>query len=76
MAVCKLQSGNILLTIYFTALHNHHSLPQVYTLERADGVGKAADLVLQGFIRFSSLFILPTVLSSTLFYLMVSVSVY
>ena len=50
----------------------HPPLRQVYTYERADGVGRAADLVLQGFIRFSSLSILPAILSATLVYFMVS----
>ena len=48
------------------------SILQVYTYEKADGVGRSVDLVLQGFIRFSALSVLPAIISASVLYLMVS----
>ena len=44
---------------------------QVYGFEKADGVGKAYDLVIQGFIRFTSITFFPVVLAVTVIYLLV-----
>ena len=45
---------------------------RVYGYERGDGVGRAQDLVVQGFIRYISLAFLPVILSSGAIYLLVS----
>ena len=44
---------------------------QIYTYEKADGYGKACDLVLQGFMRHMCLAIVPVVLSTMLLYFLV-----
>ena len=44
----------------------------MYAYERADGIGRSFDLVLQGFIRFSALAFLPAVVSTAILYLLVS----
>ena len=43
----------------------------VYSFEKADGVGRAYDLVLQGFIRFVSVAFLPVAVAVTVIYLLV-----
>ena len=45
---------------------------EVYRFERADGVGKAYDLVIQGFVRFSFLALFPMIIAVTVIYLLVS----
>ena len=47
---------------------------RVYNYERADGVGRSHDLVLQGFARYISIAFVPVILSSGLIYLLVSPS--
>ncbi len=44
---------------------------QIFTLEYADGVGHPGELVLQTFIRFSALALLPITASSAVIYLLV-----
>ena len=44
----------------------------VYGFEKADGVGKAYDLVIQGFIRFASITFFPLIAAVTVIYLFVS----
>ena len=44
----------------------------VYGFEKADGVGRAYDLVIQGFIRFSSITFFPVIFAVTTIYLLVS----
>ena len=46
---------------------------RVYGFEKADGIGRAHDIVIQGFIRFQSISFFPIVLSTTLLYLLVRV---
>ena len=45
---------------------------QVYRFEKADGVGNAYDLVIQGFIRFTSITFFPVLFAVTVIYLLVS----
>ena len=47
----------------------------VYGFEKADGVGKAYDLVIQGFIRFASITFFPVVFAVSVIYLLVSLPV-
>ena len=44
---------------------------EVYRFERADGVGKAYDLVIQGFVRFAFLAFFPVVAATSVLYLLV-----
>ena len=44
----------------------------MYKFERADGVGKAYDLVIQGFVRFVFLALFPMIIAVTAIYLLVS----
>lgn len=44
----------------------------MYKFEKADGVGKAYDLVIQGFVRFSFLALFPMIFAVTAIYLLVS----
>ena len=45
---------------------------RVYSYERADGIGHSQDLVLQGFIRYVSVAIIPVIGSTALAYFLVS----
>lgn len=45
---------------------------EVYGFEKADGVGRAYDLVIQGFIRFTSITFFPIIFAVTTIYLLVS----
>ena len=44
----------------------------MYKFEKADGVGYAYDLVLQGFLRFASIALGPVFISVSVIYLLVS----
>lgn len=46
---------------------------RVYGYERADGVGRSQDLVIQGFVRYITVAFIPVVLSTGLIYLLVSI---
>ena len=48
----------------------------MYMFEKADGVGSAYDIVLQGFIRFTSIALGPVVVAVSVIYLLVSHSYY
>ena len=57
--------------------HTHHSHTplthtQVYGYDRADGVGRASDLVIQGFIRFITMAAIPVVICAGVLYVLVS----
>ena len=45
--------------------------PQVYGYERGDGIGRAHDLIIQGFIRFITLAAIPVVVCAGVLYLLV-----
>ena len=45
---------------------------QMYKFEKADGVGCAYDIVIQGFVRFASIALLPVIVSVAVIYLLVS----
>lgn len=45
---------------------------KMYSFEKADGIGQAYDIVIQGFIRFNYLSFFPVIFSTTLLYLLVS----
>ena len=45
---------------------------RVYAYERADGVGRSQDLVLQGFIRYISIAFVPVIVSTGIIYVLVS----
>lgn len=44
---------------------------EVYGFEKTDGVGQAYDLVIQGFIRFTSITLFPVIIAVTVIYLLV-----
>ena len=44
----------------------------MYTFEKADGVGCAYEIVLQGFIRFASIALGPVIVAVSVIYLLVS----
>lgn len=44
---------------------------RLFGYEKANGVGKARDLVLQGFIRYGTIAFFPVLVSTTLIYLLV-----
>ena len=47
----------------------HH---QVYGYERADGVGRSGDLVIQGFVRGTAAALLPVIICAGVLYVLVS----
>ena len=46
---------------------------QIFELEKGDGVGETADIILQTFLRFACLAAFPIVCCTPIIYLMVSV---
>ena len=44
---------------------------EVYSFEKADGIGRSHDIVLQGFVRFMFIAFFPVILSVTVIYLLV-----
>lgn len=56
----------------FPALYGYlsHALT-IYSFERADGAGTAADLVIQTFVRFTSMALFPVILCAGLLYILV-----
>lgn len=57
----------------FPAMYPYYTRAlEVYKFERADGVGKAYDLVIQGFVRFAFLALFPVIFAATAIYLLVS----
>ena len=52
--------------------HTHtHTHTQVYTYEHGNGVGRAHDLVIQGFIRGVAISSIPQVISAGVLYVLV-----
>ena len=57
----------------FPAMYPYYTRAlEVYKFEKADGVGKAYDLVIQGFVHFSFLALFPMIFAVTAIYLLVS----
>ena len=57
----------------FPALYGYLSQAlDMYTFERADGAGRASDLVIQPFVRFISMAFFPVVICAGVLYLLVS----
>ena len=57
----------------FPAMYPYYTRAlEVYKFERTDGVGKAYDLVIQGFVRFVFLALFPMIIAVTAIYLLVS----
>ena len=57
----------------FPALYAFHTQAlSLYTFEHADGAGRATDLVIQPFVRFSSMAFLPVIVCAGVLYLLVS----
>uniref|UniRef100_A0A1X7SM46 ABC-2 type transporter transmembrane domain-containing protein n=1 Tax=Amphimedon queenslandica TaxID=400682 RepID=A0A1X7SM46_AMPQE len=55
----------------FPVLQNYYiKALEVYRYEKADGAGRAQDLVFQGFFRFSTMAIIPVVFSAGVLYLL------
>ena len=46
----------------------------IYTFERADSAGRSADVVIQSFVRFSSMALLPVIACAGLLYLLVRIA--
>ena len=56
----------------FPAMHPYYQKALVvYGFEKRDGVGNAYDLVIQGFIRFTSITFFPVIFAVTVIYLLV-----
>ena len=56
----------------FPALYGYLSQAlTIYAFERADGAGSSADLVIQSFVRFTSIALIPVILCAGLLYLLV-----
>ena len=68
--VCVFSTASALFMFPAMYLYYQPAL-NVYGFEKADGIGRAHDLVIQGFIRFQSISFLPVVFSTTLIYLLV-----
>ena len=57
----------------FPALYLYYKQAlDIYKFEKADGVGSAYDIVLQGFTRFASIALGPVVVAVSVIYLLVS----
>ena len=57
----------------FPAMYPYYTKAlEVYRFERADGVGKAYDLVIQGFVRFAFLALFPMIFAVSAIYLLVN----
>ena len=57
----------------FPAVYSYLSKAlSIYSFERADGAGRAADLVIQTFVRFTSMAFFPVILCAGLLYMLVS----
>ena len=57
----------------FPALYGYYQRAlEIYTFERADGAGRASDLVIQPFVRFISMAIFPVVICAGVLYILVS----
>ena len=57
----------------YSLTHFAHTRTQVYTYERGDGVGRAHDLIIQGFIRGVATAALPVAICAGVLYVLVSV---
>ena len=58
----------------FPALYSYYQKAlEIYTFEHADGAGRAYDLVIQPFIRFITMAIIPVVACALILYVLVSV---
>ena len=69
--MCVFSTTSALLM--FPAMYPYYTRAlEVYKFERADGVGKAYDLVIQGFVRFAFLALFPMIFAVTAIYLLVS----
>ena len=56
----------------FPALYGYFSRAlDIYTFERADGAGRASDLVIQPFVRFISMAFFPVIICAGVLYLLV-----
>ena len=56
----------------FPALYTFHTQAlAIYTFERADGAGRATDLVIQPFVRFISMAFFPVIICAGVLYLLV-----
>lgn len=68
MAVFSCASG----LYVFPAIEPYYSPAiRLYGYEKANGVGKAQDLILQGFARYVTIAFLPVLVSTSLIYILV-----
>jgi len=59
----------------FPALYGYFTRAlDIYTFERADGAGRASDLVIQSFVRFISMAFFPVIICAGVLYLLVRYS--
>ena len=57
----------------FPALYTYFTRAlEVYTFEYADGAGRAVDLVIQPFVRFTSMAFFPVIICAAVLYVLVS----
>ena len=60
----------------FPALYTYFTRTlQIYTFEHADGAGRAVDLVIQPFIRFTSMAFFPVIICAGVLYLLVNIHI-
>ena len=68
--MCVLLSLDSLFVLNLCEMYFFYFL-KVYRYEKADGAGRAQDIIVQGFIRFATMGILPVVFSAGVLYLLV-----
>ena len=60
----------------FPALYTYFTRTlEIYAFERADGAGRAVDLVIQPFIRFTSMAFFPVIICAGVLYLLVNIHI-
>ena len=69
--MCVFSTASALFMFPAIYLYYQRAL-EVYVFEKADGVGYAHDVVIQGFVRFTSFAVLPVIIAATILYMLVS----
>ena len=60
----------------FPALYTYFTRAlEIYTFEHADGAGRAIDLVIQPFVRFTSMAFFPVIICAGVLYLSVNIHI-
>lgn len=69
--MCVFSTASALFMFPAMYLYYRQAL-NIYRFEKADGVGCAYELVVQGFVRFGSIALLPVIASVALIYFLVT----